>query len=281
MIIQGKDVIGLDIVTINTGSVIETVDDIAYDPNTHHIIALLVDTGGLFSSAKVIMMSDVRNIGTDAVIVPDESVVHSIKELNDRARSISASNKHLVKTNVLTVDGKELGSVTDIFFDSSTGKVDAMEVSQGGLKTMTEGKKTIKPSDIITIGTDATIVSAFTEINLTKQGERGGLKGALNDAKASVEASVEASKERVAEVSGMAKHTAAELSASLKSTGESAVQTVQGRTQDGKEKIKTTTRRTIHSSDSTDNSTTSQKRHLDEAQNKIVEAIETVAKKRQ
>lgn len=197
MIIKGKDVIGLKVVTVDTGTVIQTVDDIAYDPTDHRITALLVDSGGLFSSAKAIHIDDVRNIGEDAVIVHDESAIKSTKDLSSDVRSISDSNKHLVKTNVLTIDGKELGKVTDIFFDSETGYVETMEVSQGGLKTMTEGKKSIKPSDIVTIGADATIVSTYTEAVLDAQGEEGGLKGMLNDAKSKTEAFAENAKESI------------------------------------------------------------------------------------
>ena len=227
MIVKGKDVIGLKVVTVDTGTVIETVDDIAYDPINHRITALLVDSGGLFSSAKAIHIDDVRNIGEDAVIVHDDSAIRSIKELSSDVRSISDSNKHLVKTNVLTIDGKELGKVTDIFFDSATGYVKSMEVSQGGLKTMTEGKKSIKPSDIVTIGADATIVSTYTEAELESQGEEGGLKGAFNDAKSKTEELTLSAKEKIqdttdktVEVAKEATETVKEKSAELRDRAE-------------------------------------------------------------
>lgn len=183
MIVKGKSIIGLHIVTVDTGSIVQTVNDLAYNPETHQVEALIVSNGGLFSSAKAVAMDDVKNIGENAVIIPDASVVKSVKEIGGSIQSIANSNKYLVKTNVLTIDGKELGKVTDIYFDSQTGYVELMEVSQGGLKTLTEGKKSIKPSDIVTIGADATIVSNYTETKLEEQGEEHGLKGALNDAK--------------------------------------------------------------------------------------------------
>ena len=211
MIIKGKNVVGLNVVTIDDGSIVETVDDIAYDPSDHKIVALLVDSGGLFSSAKAIHMDDVRNIGDDAVIIPTASVIKSVKDLGNDVRSISDSNKHLVKTNVLTVDGKELGKVTDIYFDSTNGEVDSMEVSQGGLKTLTEGKKSIKPADIVTIGADATIVSTYIELKLEAQGEEGGLKGALNDAKENVQDAADTASERIKEATETTREKATEL----------------------------------------------------------------------
>ncbi|RYX78659.1 hypothetical protein EON76_02965 [bacterium] len=216
MIVKGKDVIGLKVVTVDTGTVIETVDDIAYDPINHRITALLVDSGGLFSSAKAIHIDDVRNIGEDAVIVHDDSAIRSTKELSSDVRSISDSNKHLVKTNVLTIDGKELGKVTDIFFDSANGYVESMEVSQGGLKIMTEGKKSIKPSDIVTIGADATIVSTYTEAKLESQGEEGGLKGVFNDAKDKTEELASNAKETIQDATDKTVDAAKEATETVK-----------------------------------------------------------------
>ena len=183
MLVKGKDVIGLSIVTIDTGSVIETIKDVAYNPTTQRIEALFVSKGGIFSAAKAIHINDVENIGEDAAIVENAAVIKSVKELPEVIGSISGSNKYLVSTKVLTINGKALGKVSDIVFNSETGYVDSMEVSQGGLKTLTEGKKSIKPIDIVTIGADTTIVSAYTELKLEAQGEQGGLKGAVNDAK--------------------------------------------------------------------------------------------------
>lgn len=222
MIIKGRDVIGLNVVTVDTGTVIETVDDIAYDPSTHRIVALLVDSGGLFSSAKAIHMDDVRNVGDDAVIVDAADAIKSIDELGESVRSISDANKHLVKTNVLTIDGKELGKVTDLFFDSRSGNVESMEVSQSGLKDISENKKSIKPTDIVTIGADATIVSNYTEIKLDAQGEKGGLKGALNNAKESIQSASETASEKVKDFADTAKDKAEEIGERSKQEAEKA-----------------------------------------------------------
>lgn len=183
MLVKGKAVIGLNVVTVDTGSVIQTVKDISYNPNNHKVEALFVKSSSLFSAARAIDMNDVINIGEDAVIVSDLSVIKSVKEQSETIQSLSKSKKYLVKTNVLTAKGKELGKITDIYFDSATGNVESMEVSQGGLKTLTEGKKSITPSNIVTIGADATIVSTYTEHILEVQGENAGLKGAVNDVK--------------------------------------------------------------------------------------------------
>ena len=216
MLVKGKAVIGLNVVTIDTGTIVQTVKDIAYNPNTHRVEALFVKKAGVFAAAKAIHMDDVINIGQDAVIVHDASVIKSVKEINETIKALSDSKKYLVKTNVLTATGKELGKVTDIYFDSESGNVSTMEVSQGGLKTITEGKKSITPSNIVTIGADATIVSTYTEMVLEAQGENAGLKGAVNDAK----------------------HKAAELTDDIKDAANEAGDKIKATSQDVTSKVK-------------------------------------------
>lgn len=186
MLVKGKDVIGLNVVTIDTGTIIETVKDLGYNPTTHTIETLFVKKGSLFSAPKAIHISDVINIGPDAVIVSDASAVQSVKIIGNTTLALSNSKKYLVQTAVLTAEGKNLGKVTDVYFDSESGVVSTMEVSQGGFKTLTEGKKSVTPADVVTIGADTTIVSSYTEQVLEAQGEQAGLKGALNDSKAKV-----------------------------------------------------------------------------------------------
>ena len=77
-LVKGKDVIGLNIVTIDTGTIVETVKDIGYNPTTHRIEALFVSKKKLFKAAKAIHMDDVIHIGKDAVVVHDVSVIKSV-----------------------------------------------------------------------------------------------------------------------------------------------------------------------------------------------------------
>ncbi|MFZ1250530.1 MAG: PRC-barrel domain-containing protein [Candidatus Microsaccharimonas sp.] len=192
MIVSGKNVIGLKIVTIVDGTVIQTVDDVAYNPTTQRVEALLVDSGGLFSSAKAIDMDDVHNIGQDAVIVHDAGVIKPVGQLADSIHSISDANKYLVRTKVLTIEGLDLGTVNDLQFDSKTGEVDSIEVSQGAFKS----KKFVKPGDIVTVGKDATIVSTYTEEAFEQQAAETGVAGFINDTKAQLAETADAIKEK-------------------------------------------------------------------------------------
>lgn len=262
MLIKGKDVIGLNVVTIDTGTVIETVKDVAYNPTTQRIEALFVRNGGLFKQAKAIHIDAVHNIGEDAAIVADASVVKSAKDQPKVITSISGSNKYLIQTKVLTIKGKALGKVSDIVFDSQTGIVDSMEVSQGGLKTLTEGKKSIKPSDIVTIGVDTTIVSTYTELKLEAQGEQGGLKGVMNEAKQKVADISEEAKQVTQDLAAHAAETGREIGENAQNTSEKLLKTAS----EAYEDTNVATRKQLKQA----------KRNTDEITNKALEIAEDV-----
>lgn len=69
MLIKAKDVVGLQVITKNEGKKIENIDDIVYDPQSNKVLALIANNGGMFSTSKVIMYTDILKIGPDAVMV--------------------------------------------------------------------------------------------------------------------------------------------------------------------------------------------------------------------
>ncbi len=160
MLIRGKDVIGLKVISLKKGKTIEDVDDLIYEPKENRVRALLVDKGGWFSDAKVILYEDIKKIGKDAVIVESSDVLRRAGEIGNRVETIARANTYLTKTKIMTEDGTELGKVSDIFFDDTSGRVEELEVGRG---------KIVKVADIITIGEDATIVKSYTEEELKKQ----------------------------------------------------------------------------------------------------------------
>ena len=182
--IKGKDVIGLKVITINGGREIDDVQDLIYDPSSQRVLGLIVDRAGWFNDSKIIPIENVKNIGEDAVMVESRESVLKGSDAGEEISELLASSRALTRTKLITEDGKELGDVEDIYFDEQTGKVIELIVSEGMVKDVQSGKKRVKTSDIITIGKDATIVSAATEYDLDVQDQTRGIKGRINEAKA-------------------------------------------------------------------------------------------------
>jgi uncharacterized protein YrrD len=180
MNIKGKDLLGKKIIAIATGTEIGNVEDIIYDPLKNQIRGILVDKGGWFSEAQIILMTEVKSIGPDALMVENETAIKKASDIQGRVSNIAEEGHYLTKTRIITEEGKELGTVSDLIFDSETGDVAEFEISEGVLKNMQSGKKYVQIHDIVTIGEEATIVRNYTEHKLEDQAQTSGVQGLVN-----------------------------------------------------------------------------------------------------
>lgn len=182
-LIKGKDVIGLKVITLEHGQIIEDIDELVYDPQDTKVKALVVDEGGWFSDAKVILFEDIQTIGKDAVIISSAAVIKKASDVTERVHRIIKNDNYLTTNKVITEDGTDLGHVSDIYFDQQTGNVIEMEVSQGALKNVQSGKKRVKVADITRVGEDVTIVKQIVEDELEQQAQQQGVQGAVQTAR--------------------------------------------------------------------------------------------------
>lgn len=208
MLVKANNVIGLKVVTLETGKEVTKIEDVVYDPRDNMVKALVIDEGGWFSDAKVILFEDIKSIGEDAVIIESEERVRTASEVSSRVANIAREEQNLTKTKIITEEGDELGSVSDIIFDSKTGKVEEFEVSQGA-QNLASGKKTIRVNNIITVGEDATIVSGVSKQVVEQQAQQQGIQGAIKKATEAVKEKVpqymEQAREKTEELTGKAK----------------------------------------------------------------------------
>jgi len=209
-IIKGTEVIGLKVITLEKGQNINVVHELVYDPQDHEVKALIVDEGGWFSDAKVILFEDIEKIGKDVIIVSSDQVVKKASDVQKRITRIVKADNFLTEDKIITEDGTELGQVSDIYFDSTTGKVIELEVSQG-LKNFKSGKKRVKIADIIKVGKDATIVRAYVEDDLEQQAQKQGVQGAVNSARQQAPSVIDQVKAKAQEVGQLAQDKVREV----------------------------------------------------------------------
>lgn len=208
MLIKAGDVIGLKVVTLDEGKEVDKVHDVVYDPKENRVRALVIDEGGWFSDAKVLMVEDIYSIGKDAVVIDSEDRIHTASDVNERVASITGEDQKLTKTKVITENGINLGAVSDILFDTKTGKVEEFEVSQG-LKNLQSGKKTVRIDQVMTVGEDVTVVKAGAEQQIRAQAEEKGVQGAFNR-------TVRGAKENIPQVTERVKQGARDIADSTK-----------------------------------------------------------------
>lgn len=181
MTIKGDTIIGLNVLSIQTGTKVADIKELLYDPSQNRVLGFLIDEGGWFSSSKIIKIEDVMSIGHDAVMIASDEIVKTADELQGKVSRIADEGHYLTHNKVVTEDGTDLGRITDILFEDTSGNVVAFEVSQGVVQDVRGGKKQIRLDDIITVGKEAVIVKAFTEVAFMEQAEEGGLSGVMHE----------------------------------------------------------------------------------------------------
>ena len=77
---KGKSVIGKDVLSLEDGVKLETVDDLVIDPEGRRVVAIIVTEGGFLSSSKVVPTDQVASYGKDAVVVLSEGSVISVSD---------------------------------------------------------------------------------------------------------------------------------------------------------------------------------------------------------
>ncbi len=201
MLIKTSIILGKPIFTIDNGKKVEDVDDVLYNPHLNKIEGLLVDKGGLFSEAKVILFDDIRSLGEDAVLIDSPHVLKKASDTEKSIETLAKSETYLTNTKIITEEGTELGKISDIYFDNKTGAVEEFEVSQGAVKNIQSGKKRVKVSDIVTVGEDATIVKIYVEKKLKEQAQTQGVQGTFNKSSQVIDENITNLREKTQDIS--------------------------------------------------------------------------------
>lgn len=192
--LKGSDVIGLPVVTFDSGEKIEKVGDVIFDHSANQVLAFLVDEGGWFSSARVVPFDSVQTVGPDAVIVPGKSVIVEARQVPAVARILECDNV-LKGTKIMTTDGRDLGAMRDLYFDQETGRVEGFEVSGGLFADAYEGRSFVPAPHTLTIGEDVAFVPPATADLMEEQ--VGGVKGAAQSLGGKIKEGADAAGEKI------------------------------------------------------------------------------------
>ena len=198
--LKGKEVIGRKIVTLDGGERVDSVHDLIFDEQGNHVLALLVDEGGWFHAAKVIAFSSVKSIGEDAVMITSTDDVVSAGDDPVIAAAMQ-SKSGLSGLNLLTTDGKDLGRISDVFFDEVSGQVIGYEATGGLFSDLSSGRTFVPAPESVTIGAEAAIVPP-TVAHAMEEQEAGGLQGAFSTVADSVRGAAGTVSDNVKEAAG-------------------------------------------------------------------------------
>jgi uncharacterized protein YrrD len=157
---KGKDLIGLSVVGQSDGTQLGHVRDLIFDHETDQVLALVLSERDLFGmvAAQIVPWREVQSIGTDVILVPSGASRIRLQD-DERVRQIAETHREAVLsgTQILTTDGKHLGTLADMVIDETTGRVEGYEVSGGFVSDTLRGKQFLPAPPGLSIGQDAAI----------------------------------------------------------------------------------------------------------------------------
>ncbi|GBO54178.1 hypothetical protein APA_2126 [Pseudanabaena sp. lw0831] len=181
---NGKGMIGKPIVAYDSGEEFKTIVDLVFDQESNQLLGFLVDESGWFSDALVLPLTNVQAIGADAVIVASRDAIDSASEF-PQIQNILERDNTLKGTRIMTLDGRDLGTMVDLYFDDTSGAIEGYEVSGGIFADAYSGRSFVPAPDTLKIGEDIAFVPSETADLMQEQ--VGGIRGAMQTASGKVQ----------------------------------------------------------------------------------------------
>ncbi|SDN54781.1 Uncharacterized protein YrrD, contains PRC-barrel domain [Paenibacillus sp. yr247] len=154
---KAHDLIGLPVLTVDSGKQIGQVKDLLVDPEWH-IRGIVLEVKNWFSALRYIPWEGIVAAGEDAITIPNESVIREFEQVEECYSFLEGSRK-FKGLPVITVGGHKLGVVEDVYLNQDWGKqIIGYELSEGFISDLKEGRRWLPMPDSATKGEDAIIV---------------------------------------------------------------------------------------------------------------------------
>ncbi|MFF2480485.1 PRC-barrel domain-containing protein [Paenibacillus sp. NPDC058071] len=167
--IKLQQLIGLPVIAIHSGKRLGQVKDAWFDEHWKLLALIVEDARWLGSAIKAVAWSEVLTCGDDAVLVSGEQAVMPVKA-GDILRSFDTGVVKLKDMPVVTVQGSQLGRVSDVYFYPFQGtQIVGYELTDGFISDLMEGRRWLRApddSEAVLLGEDAIIVPAVSEAEL-------------------------------------------------------------------------------------------------------------------
>ena len=198
---KAKNLIGLQAISQDGGKDLGKVHDLLFSDDSRQLLGLLVSDRDLFGfkDATAIAWSQVREIGTHAVMVPSEDAL--LKVHSDPRIAEAYDNELTLTSKQLTTDkGETLGKISDLYLDDN-GHVVGYEVSGGLFSDAYNGRRYLDAPDEVTVGKNVILMPHQIVDDLDRQAQEqpGGIKGAFSSAGETLSNQYDSAKETVSD----------------------------------------------------------------------------------
>lgn len=163
-----KKLLGMSIISLESGEQIGTVKGYIIDPKSIRIAALLLERkGGWFKDARVVTFENIKNVGEHAITVGITKCVERASSLPE-IMALTKQDIDIINAKVISGDGNLLGTTEEFYFEPTTGKIVAIEITGRLFDALFKGKAMLNTSYIETLGKHAIIVKKEAEDNLER-----------------------------------------------------------------------------------------------------------------
>lgn len=148
---RASDLIGLPVLIGPDLRRVGRVQDLLVTPDGRRIGGLVVDAGGWLRPRRVLDYRAVRSLGPTYVFAAWEAYLE--------AEQGHCSSRSLKGKPVLTSIGDEAGTMDDLYFDSATGHVTALQLSHGFVDDLLDGKRVVQGPGSLLLGDEAILMA--------------------------------------------------------------------------------------------------------------------------
>lgn len=156
----GKSLLGIAVVGQADGIKLGNIRDLIFDHETNRVLALVLEEKDLFGliDAQIVPWSEIHTVGRDVIFAQNAASRMRLRD-NELTRTAVGVGRETVLsgTQIITTEGKQLGTLADMVIDESSGMVLGYEVSGGFISDTLRGKKFLPAPPTLTVGHDAAI----------------------------------------------------------------------------------------------------------------------------
>lgn len=204
---KGRELIGKPVVSYDAGEKFDIVEDLIFDQDSNQLLGLLVQEPGWFKGARILLLKDVKAIGLNAIIATSKEAIARAGKLPAISR-ILEHNTILKGTHIMTVSGRDLGVVVDLYFDEQTGHIEGYEVSGGLFADAYSGRSFVPALQTLKIGRDVAFVPTQTAQLMEEQ--VGGIKATMQTVSDKFQETAQTTGDRLQEFGRLASEQAQE-----------------------------------------------------------------------
>mgnify|MGYP000968422843 CR=1 FL=1 len=150
------NVLNLPVICADSGKRAGTVKDLIFDSGKKEVMALLLESAGLFLKKKAVLLEELLDFRGDAAVISSKSCIKEI-DIQDYFEVFPGIGC-LIGIKVFSKSAGEIGTVSDVIFDAESGRIEGFEISDGLLQDIMQGRKMLPLVGKVEFGKDFAVV---------------------------------------------------------------------------------------------------------------------------